>query len=131
MFSLLLNNFRLVLKGPVVSTADLTTFLLTLANLFLVASFSPILPHMTLVFSSLLNFLKSFLTLSRNLYLVPCAGCVGATTQTESYWESFPPLILLTCPIQHKRLAIIISYKDSIIPKLWLSQHYTSSAVLQ
>ncbi len=66
--------------------------------------------------SSILNFFKSFLTRSRHLILVPCAGRCWGSQPNSIFLGSLRSSILARWPSHLSRLAITISSRDSSIP---------------
>ena len=57
------------------------------------------------VLSSMSNFLRSFLTLSRHLIFVPCQGRGWGSQPNSSFLGTLSSFILARCPSQRRRLA--------------------------
>ena len=75
------------------------------------------------VLSSMSNFLRSFLTLSRHLIFVPCRGRGWGNQPNSTFLGTLSPSILARCPSQRRRLAVMVSSSESSIPNrlaIWM-----------
>ena len=61
------------------------------------------------VLSSMSNFLRSFLTLSRHLIFVPCRGRAWGSQPNSSFLGTLSPSILARCPSQRRCLTVMVS----------------------